>query len=188
MAPPASITPAEALEQIRRHVRHSDASLHAEIEDWAVAYVAAVMRERGFARDQVRAVFALRPNAQAPVAAVSQQVERDMAQLAALVPTLGLGGAVEMTPDLAGAIGIEVPATCATCRHWDSKHVSAGSSSEFDEPQPYGRCAQAESDDGEPKRGKVPVHPAYAMDASGYHASLRTLPTFSCNQHAPVVP
>lgn len=65
--------------------------------------------------------------------------------------------------------------TCSTCKHWDRSRIEDG--------EPYGRCASAESSDGKPKRGSVPIHPAYAMDSSGYHASLRTLPTFGCNQH-----
>ncbi|MES2170541.1 MAG: hypothetical protein V4479_07445 [Actinomycetota bacterium] len=73
--------------------------------------------------------------------------------------------------------------TCSTCRHWERPDPEDVFDAEYNpRPDLYGRCASAESDDGEPKLGARPVHPAYAMDASGYHASLRTLPTFGCSE------
>lgn len=75
------------------------------------------------------------------------------------------------------------PATCATCRHWNSNDSRAGA----DEPdKSYGVCEQTVGSGGLPDYGEIPSHPAFARDAEQYGAVLRTLPTFSCNQHAAV--
>ncbi len=69
--------------------------------------------------------------------------------------------------------------TCASCKHWDRSRYDY----DFDGNElPYGRCASAESEGNTPKIGAIPTHPAYATDASGYHAALRTLPTFGCTE------
>lgn len=75
--------------------------------------------------------------------------------------------------------------TCSTCKHW---RVPNPVDPEWDAPSvmdPYGRCSVAESKDGAPV---VPLAPACAMDESGYHAALCTLPTFSCVLHEDVLP
>lgn len=74
--------------------------------------------------------------------------------------------------------------TCATCKHWKQPDPpDPDYDAEIDPPpSPYGICKIAESSDGRPV---VPLAPARAMDSSGYHASLGTLPTFGCVLHAP---
>lgn len=70
--------------------------------------------------------------------------------------------------------------TCATCKHWSPPE---GMDPEFYDARSfrndYGVCEVAKSSQGKPD---VPL-PSCAMDSSGYHAYLGTLPTFSCILH-----
>lgn len=71
--------------------------------------------------------------------------------------------------------------TCSTCKHWSPPEPS---DAEFDVAKTfrndYGVCGVAKSSEGKPE---VPLQPSCAMDSSGYHAFLGTLPSFSCNRH-----
>lgn len=74
--------------------------------------------------------------------------------------------------------------TCSTCKHWKQPADPDSDPEEGDDVafrDRYGTCTVASSKGGMPTAGLLA--PAYAVDSSGYHAALATLPSFGCIQH-----